>query len=242
MALSLDLAPTVEARLQAQAHIRDMSVSEFVKMLLSQLDELEAAAGITDGDENDPELIINEAVREMKENQIKNRELVVQVITQKNMLQAEVAKEERLVAEYEKKAAIALKDGNRELAKQLFKEKALHEQVLQKMQENLATAEDASEKVKAAIRQEEERIRARTAQALVTKANLKQAQMLGKVNQALYQFQFTTTPSIEWNETWDQAFEEWVEKQKVPAVPMANEEATSPDITSNTEPQQHQNA
>ena len=38
----------------------------------------------------DPEIIINEAVREMKENQIKNRELAVQAITQKNNLQAEV--------------------------------------------------------------------------------------------------------------------------------------------------------
>ncbi len=47
----------------------------------------------------DPEIILNEAVREMKENQIKNRELAVQAITQKNNLQAEVDKEERLVAE-----------------------------------------------------------------------------------------------------------------------------------------------
>ena len=67
-----------------------------------------------------PEIILNEAVREMKENQIKNRELAVQAITQKNNLQAEVDKEERLVAEYERKATLALQSGNRELAKAIF--------------------------------------------------------------------------------------------------------------------------
>ena len=57
-------------------------------LIMGKLDEWE-----------DPELIINEAVREMRENQIKNRELAVQAITQKNNLQAEVDKQQRLVAE-----------------------------------------------------------------------------------------------------------------------------------------------
>ena len=42
-------------------------------LVMGKLDELE-----------DPELMINETLREMKENQIKNRELAVQAITQKN--------------------------------------------------------------------------------------------------------------------------------------------------------------
>ncbi|HLK56784.1 MAG TPA: PspA/IM30 family protein [Chthonomonadaceae bacterium] len=139
----------------------------------------------------DPEIIINEAVREMKENQIKNRELAVQAITQKNNLQAEVDKEERLVAEYERKATMALQGGNRELAKQFLKEKALHDQTLQSMRTNLAAATEASEKVKIAIKNEEERIRVRTAEALAMKANMKQAQIQIKINKALDQFQFS---------------------------------------------------
>ena len=125
----------------------------------------------------DPEIILNEAVREMKENQIKNRELAVQAITQKNNLQAEVDKEERLVAEYERKATLALQSGNRELAKQFLKEKALHDGTLTSMRTNLASATEASEKVKIAIKQEEERIRVRTSEALAMKANMKQAQI-----------------------------------------------------------------
>src|SRR5947207_14805549 len=87
----------------------------------------------------DPEIILNEAVREMKENQIKNRELAVQAITQKNNLQAEVDKEERIVAEMERKATVALQAGNRELAKQHLQETAVHKQTLQSTSTNLAS-------------------------------------------------------------------------------------------------------
>src|SRR5579871_1767721 len=127
----------------------------------------------------------------MKENQIKNRELAVQAITQKNNLQAEVDKEERLVAEYEKKATIALQGGNRELAKQFLREKALNDQTLGSLHTNLAAATEAAEKVKLAIKGEEERIRVRTAEALAMKANMKQAQIQIKINKALDQFQFS---------------------------------------------------
>src|SRR5256885_9200087 len=90
----------------------------------------------------DPEIIINEAVREMKENQVKNRELAVQAITQKNNLQAEVDKQERLAADLERKASLALQSGNRELAKQFLKQKALTDQTLAGMRQNLAAATD----------------------------------------------------------------------------------------------------
>lgn len=153
----------------------------YMKALIhGKLDEME-----------DPEIIINEAVREMKENQIKNRELAVQAITQKNNLQAEVDKESRLVAEFERKATMALQGGNRELAKSFLKEKALHDQTLQTLQANLASAIETSEKVKIAIKQEEERIRVRTAEAMVAKTNLKQAQIQIQINKALDGLQFS---------------------------------------------------
>lgn len=140
----------------------------------------------------DPEVIINEAVREMRENQIKNRELAVQAITQKNNLQAEVEKEERLIADLEKKAQTALLGGNRELAKQFLREKLQHEQTLTDMRASLAQAIEAAEKVKTAIKLEEDRIRQKTAQALALKAKMKQAQIEIKINKALDQFQFSS--------------------------------------------------
>jgi phage shock protein A len=153
----------------------------YLKALIhGKLDELE-----------DPEMIINEAVREMRENQIKNRELAVQAITQKNNLQAEVDKLERYVAELERRAVTALQGGNRELARQFIKEKSIQEQTLASMRQNLAAATEASEKVKLAIKSEEERIRQRTAEALAMKAKMKQAQIQIKINQALDRFQFS---------------------------------------------------
>ena len=149
-------------------------------LLNGKLDQLE-----------DPEIILNEAVREMKENQGKNRELAVQAITQKNNLQAEVDKEERIVAEMERKATVALQAGNREMAKQFLREKGLHDRTLESMRGNLVAANDAADKVKIAIRTEEERIRVRTAEALALKANMKQAQIQIKINKALDQFQFS---------------------------------------------------
>ena len=139
----------------------------------------------------DPEIILNQATKEMKENQIKNRELAVQAITQKNNLQAEGEKAERMVAELERRATVAVQAGNRELAKQFLKEKALHDQTLESMRTNLVSATEAAEKVKIAIRNEEERIRRKTAEALAMKANMKQAQIQIKINKALDQFQFS---------------------------------------------------
>ena len=61
------------------------------------------------------------------------------------------------------------------------------------MRSNLANAIEASEKVKIAIKNEEDRIRVRTSEALALKANMKQAQIQISINKALDQFQFSDT-------------------------------------------------
>jgi len=133
----------------------------------------------------DPELIINEALREMKEAKAKNRERAVQAITQKNNLQHLVDQEEKLVRDLEAKATIALQNGNRELARQLLREKQSHEATLQNLRVSLKQAEETAEQVKIAISREEERFRVKTAEALALKANMKQAQIQIQINKAL---------------------------------------------------------
>jgi phage shock protein A len=150
----------------------------------------------------DPELIINEAVREMKENQIKNRERAVQAITQKNNLQNLVAQEEKAVRQLEAKAALALQQGNRELARTLLREKQIKEQTLDQLRASLKQAEETSEAVKLAIKREEERIRVKTAEALALKANMKQAQIQIEINKALDGMQMDDT-----TQSWDRAEE-----------------------------------
>lgn len=151
-------------------------------LIMGKLDELE-----------DPEMMINETMREMRENQIKNRELAVQAITQKNNLQAEVDKLERSVTDLENKATRSLQAGNRELAKTFLREKSIQEQTLATMRTSLIQASEAAEKVKIAIKAEEERMKVRAAEALSMKTKMKQAQIQIKINQALDGLQFSET-------------------------------------------------
>ena len=150
----------------------------------------------------DPEIIINESLREMKENQIKNRERAVQAITQKNNLQNLVDQEEKLTRNLEAKATMAVQQGNRELARQLLREKGMHDSTLTQLRASLAQAEGTSEAVKTAIRREEERFRVKTAEALALKANMKQAQIQIEINKAIDGMQLDETA-----QSWDRAEE-----------------------------------
>ena len=150
----------------------------------------------------DPEVIINESLREMKENQVKNRERAVQAITQKNNLQNLVDQEEKITRNLEAKATLALQQGNRELARQLLREKGMHDSTLNQLRTSLKQAEDTSEAVKTAIRREEERFRVKTAEALALKANLKQSQIQIEINKAIDGMQMDETA-----QSWDRAEE-----------------------------------
>ncbi len=160
-------------------------------LIMGKLDELE-----------DPEVIINDSLREMKESQVKNRERAVQAITQKNNLQALVDSEEKLVRNLQQKAEMALQNGNRELARQMLREKGQHDSTLEQLRGSLQQAVETSEAIKVAIRREEDRFRVKTAEALALKANLKQAEIQIRLNKALDGLQFDDT-----TQSWDRAEE-----------------------------------
>ncbi|MCL5284076.1 MAG: PspA/IM30 family protein [Armatimonadetes bacterium] len=160
-------------------------------LLMGKLDQME-----------DPEIIINESMREMREIQIKNREKAVQAITQKNNLQNLVSQEEKICADLEAKATIALKQGNEDLARQILREKGQHDATLANMRTSLQQAIDTSEGVKLAIQRAEEQFRVKTAEALALKANMKQAQIQIAIGKALDSLQ-----SDETSQSWDRAEE-----------------------------------
>ena len=83
------------------------------------------------------------------------------------------------------KAEFALKNGDRDLARQLLIEKGQYDGTLQTTKASLQQALETTEAVKTAMRREEERIRAKTAQALSMKAQWKQAQIENSMNKAL---------------------------------------------------------
>ena len=150
-------------------------IMRYMKGLLGfKLDQLE-----------DPEILLQQAQQEMREAQAKNRERAVQAITQKNNLQALVDQTQKMVDNLGAKAEFALKNGDRDLARQLLVEKGQYDNTLTSTKASLAQALETTEAVKQAMRREEERIRAKTAQALSMKAQWKQAQIENSMNKAL---------------------------------------------------------
>ena len=217
--LTLEFSPAAENLITTEAQARGLSASEYLNTIaerLIDLADLVTPTGMTF--QRDPanhyempvEEILNQSIREMKESQIRNREYAVQAITQKNNLQAEVDKEERMLAEYRRKALQALDDGNRPLAEQFYKERLRHEQTCEIMRGLLVQATDIAEKVKERIKHEEERIRVRTSKALLLKANLAASVIAFHLDMLQEEMQEPDT------ETFRQNFDAWVQAQKSP--------------------------
>jgi len=146
---------------------------------------LKALFGIKMDAWEDPEVLLKQAQDEMKEAHAKNRERAVQAITQKNNLQAEVDKTQKMIDNLQAKAEIALKNGDRDLALQLLREKQTYETNMTSLKASLQNAIEVTEQIKVAIQREEERIRTKTAQAMAMKTQWKQAQIENSINKAL---------------------------------------------------------
>ena len=140
----------------------------------AKLDELE-----------DPDILLAQAQEEMKTAQRQNKERAIQAITQKNNLQALVDQTQKTIDNLQAKAEMALKNGDRDLARQLLVEKQQYDTTLASTQQSLESAKQSIDAIKTAIRGEEERIRAKTAQALSLKAQWKQSQIEISINKAL---------------------------------------------------------
>jgi phage shock protein A len=222
MPLFLDLTPKIEKRLQEEAEARGITLSELVTRMVEAADsETEAETKEEVVRKSDPpsgkpqaessaeimDNIVLESVRQMKANQVQNRELAVQVITYKNNLEAELAKEQRLLEEYERKAEAAAKEGNSELAAQFLEEKTWHEEMLPGLQQDLASATEAADRVREAIKQEELRIRKRTAQALAVRSAFTQLNIQLKIARALDQFRLSVEDEARWMAIRDRVHE-----------------------------------
>jgi len=136
----------------------------------------------------DPDLMLDQARREMQETLQTNKERAIQAITQRNNLQAMVDEHVRKVENLENQAIQALKMGNRDLARQLLREKANYQATLESLRASLAQANNTVEQVKLAIRRQEEEVRRRTAEALAMKAQYKQAQIEAALSKTLDEF------------------------------------------------------
>jgi len=133
----------------------------------------------------DPEIMLDQAKRDMQEAIIGNREKAVQAITQKNRLQGLLDNAVAKSAKPEASATMSLQQGNRDLARQLIREKASNDAIIEQLKPSLATATQAVEQVKLALKRQEEEVRKKTAEALALKAQWKQAQIQNSITKAL---------------------------------------------------------
>lgn len=133
----------------------------------------------------DPEVLLDQARRDMQEVLQSNKEKAVQALAMKNRLQALVEDTEQKMATCEKKAELALGQGNRDLALQFMAEKKRHGSGLEALKASLASAERTVENVKIGIRRQEQEVRQKAAEALALKAQWKQAQIQNSIAKAL---------------------------------------------------------
>jgi phage shock protein A len=133
----------------------------------------------------DPEIMLDQARRDMQQALISNREKAVQAITQKNRLQGMLEEAERKSAQLEAQATMALKKGDRELAKNFLREKATTDATITTLRTTYQGAVETVEQVKVAIKRQEEEVRRKTAEALALKAQWKQSQIQSSITRAL---------------------------------------------------------
>jgi len=143
-------------------------------LVLGKLDELE-----------NPEVLLQEAAREMRENLAANRQRAVTAITQKNNLKALLDEQEKRVAQLDAQAEMAVKKGDRDLARRLLREKMTFAETIESTRTSYDQAVQASESIKVAIRRQEETVRQRTAESLAKRAQWKQAQIQIEIDKAL---------------------------------------------------------
>ncbi len=133
----------------------------------------------------DPEIMLDQARRDMQSAFSANREKAVQAITQRNRLQTMYDEQTAKSTQLEAQATMALKQGNRELARGIMREKQTVDGGLESLKASLTAATETVEQVKVAIKRQEEEIRRKTSEALALKAQWKQSQIQSAITKSL---------------------------------------------------------
>jgi phage shock protein A len=128
-------------------------------------------------DLSDPETLLQLAQQEMREAQAKNREHAVKTITQKNLLQAEYDKLQKMMLNLEAKEALFQQRGDEEQAHVFAAEREQMKASEASLLTSIQKATETAEAVKANIRREEERIRTKTTQAMALKTAWRQTRI-----------------------------------------------------------------
>ena len=127
----------------------------------------------------DPEIMLDQAKRDMQTALQQNQEKAVQAITQKNNLEAILNEQKRKSDSLENQATMALKQGKRDIATQLMREKMNVDASVAQLQLSYEQALATVEQIKVGIKRQQEEVRKKTSEAMVLKTQWKQAQIFG---------------------------------------------------------------
>lgn len=132
--------------------------------------------------QDDPEYLLSEAQRQMREVHARNRERAVQAITQKNNLQF-MLDDARAKRETMRAHLVAAEVQGDVVSMARYREEVEQwEQCVRDLEENYAKAVNATEAVKEAIRTEEEAIRRKTVEAVSLQAQWRLVQVERKIS------------------------------------------------------------
>lgn len=129
--------------------------------------------------------MLDQARRDMQETLIANRERAIQAITQRNQLEKLLNDQKAKSANLENQAVAALKSGDRDLARNIMREKANTDTVAAQLQTSFDQATVTVNSVKVAIQRQQEEVQKKTAEALALKAQWKNAQIQNSIAKAM---------------------------------------------------------
>jgi|GEM_PF-5169588 phage shock protein A len=125
----------------------------------------------------DPELLLAEAERQMREVHARNRERAIQALTLKNQFDIMASDLRKKIESLYTEASTAEERGDIALLHELRAEAEGFEQTLQMVEEQLGEAIETAEMTKALLKAEEEQVRRKTAEAMALRAQWRLVQV-----------------------------------------------------------------
>ena len=137
----------------------------------------------------DPELILQQVIRDMHDKVPQMQNNVVQVMATEKLLQKEVAADERAVVDYDAKVKAALKQGREDIARTYITAMQEKQAGLERSRAQLESAHMATEQAKKFLQNYVLQVKKRTAEAQQLVNDARAARMQEQLSQTMASFQ-----------------------------------------------------
>ncbi|HWX40991.1 MAG TPA: PspA/IM30 family protein [Blastocatellia bacterium] len=137
----------------------------------------------------DPELILQQVIRDMHDKVPQMQNNVVQVMTTEKLLQKEVTNDERAVVDYDAKVKAALKQGRDDIARTYITAMQEKQASLERSRAQLQSASAATEQAKKFLQNYVLQVKKRTAEAQQLVNDARAARMQEQLSQTMATFQ-----------------------------------------------------